>query len=83
MAATLTACGGDDKTAAKAKVENTVTQTRMDDIDSIEGTINDEMINVDETTEAAATASTDKETGGADKATSKAAAPKQGDSGEE
>lgn len=38
MLSALAACSGDNKEDSK------VTQTRMDDIDSIEGTINDDMI---------------------------------------
>ena len=41
----LAACGGGD--------ENTVTETRMDDIDSLQGTISDEMVNTDELNEQA------------------------------
>jgi hypothetical protein len=39
----LAACGGGE--------ENKVTETRMDDIDSLEGTISDEMPNADELNE--------------------------------
>jgi hypothetical protein len=42
----LTACGG-------AKEDNQITETRMDDIDSLEGTISDDAINVDQSTEEA------------------------------
>lgn len=42
----LSACGG-------SKEDNQVTQTRMDDIDSLEGTISDDMINTDESTDEA------------------------------
>lgn len=42
----LTACGG-------AKEDNQVTETRMDDLDSLEGTISDDMINTDESTDEA------------------------------
>lgn len=42
----LSACGGND-------ADSKVTETRMDDIDSIEGTISDEMIPTDEVTEMA------------------------------
>jgi hypothetical protein len=38
---TLSACGGN-------KEDNQVTETRMDDLDSIEGTISDDMINTDQ-----------------------------------
>jgi hypothetical protein len=40
-------CSGGDKEDSK------VTQTQMDDIDSLEGTISDDMINTDESTEQA------------------------------
>jgi hypothetical protein len=40
-------CSGGDKE------DNKVTQTQMDDIDSLEGTISDDMINTDESTEQA------------------------------
>jgi hypothetical protein len=43
----LSACGGGGDDASK------VTETRMDDIDSIEGTISDEMIVTDENAEMA------------------------------
>lgn len=42
----LTACGG-------SKEDNQVTETRMDDIDSLEGTISDDAINMDASTEEA------------------------------
>lgn len=42
--AMLSACGG-------GKEDSQVTETRMDDIDSLEGTISDEMINTDESTD--------------------------------
>jgi hypothetical protein len=42
----LTACGG-------SKEDNQVTETRMDDIDSLEGTISDDAINMDESTDEA------------------------------
>ena len=41
----LAACGGSD--------ESKVTETRMDDIDSLQGTISDEMVNTDELNEQA------------------------------
>ena len=44
--AMLSACGGN-------KENSQVTETRMDDIDSLEGTISDEMINTDESTDEA------------------------------
>lgn len=40
----LSACGG-------SKEDNQVTETRMDDLDSLEGTISDDVMNVDETTD--------------------------------
>ncbi len=79
----LTACGG-------SKEDNQVTETRMDDIDSLEGTISDDAINMDESTDEApveaAPATTDapkakldkaqaKETGGPDKVQIKADEP--------
>ena len=42
----LTACGG-------SKEDNQVTETRLDDLDSLEGTISDDMINTDESTDEA------------------------------
>lgn len=45
LALSLAACGGGD--------ESTVTETRMDDIDSLQGTISDEMVNTDELNEQA------------------------------
>jgi hypothetical protein len=77
----LAACGG-------SKEDNQVTETRMDDIDSLEGTISDDAINMDASTDEApveaAPPPTDqpkpktdkaeaKETGGPDKADIKAA----------
>ncbi len=44
--AMLSACGG-------SKEDSQVTETRMDDIDSLEGTISDDMINSDESTDEA------------------------------
>jgi hypothetical protein len=41
----LAACGGGD--------ESKVTETRMDDIDSLQGTISDEMVNTDDLNEQA------------------------------
>ncbi len=41
------ACSGDESEDSK------VTQTRMDDVDNVEGTISDDMINTDESTETA------------------------------
>ena len=45
LALSLAACGGAG--------ESTVTETRMDDIDSLQGTISDEMVNTDELNEQA------------------------------
>jgi hypothetical protein len=42
----LAACGG-------SREDNQVTETRIDDLDSIEGTISDDMINTDESTDEA------------------------------
>jgi hypothetical protein len=42
----LAACGGN-------KEDNQVTETRMDNLDSLEGTISDDMINTDESTDEA------------------------------
>ncbi len=42
----LSACGGSAE-------DNQVTETRMDDLDSLEGTISDDMINTDESTDEA------------------------------
>jgi hypothetical protein len=42
----LAACGG-------SKEDNQVTETRMDDIDSLEGTISDDAINMDASTDEA------------------------------
>lgn len=42
----LAACGGN-------KEDNQVTETRMDDLDSLEGTISDDMINTDESVDEA------------------------------
>lgn len=44
--AMLSACGGNAE-------DNQVTETRMDDLDSLEGTISDDMINTDESTDEA------------------------------
>jgi hypothetical protein len=58
--AMLSACGGNAE-------DNQVTETRMDDLDSLEGTISDDMINTDESTDEApvdappADAATDKD----------------------
>jgi len=79
----LAACGG-------AKEDNQVTETRMDDIDGLEGTISDDAINIDASTDEApveaAPVTTDapkakldkagtKETGGPDKVEIKADEP--------
>ena len=45
LALSLAACGGSG--------ESTGTETRMDDIDSLQGTISDEMVNTDELNEQA------------------------------
>ena len=42
----LSACGGN-------KEDNQVTETRLDDLDSLEGTISDDMINTDQSTDEA------------------------------
>ena len=42
----LTACGG-------GKEDNQVTETRMDNLESLKGTISDDMINTDESTDEA------------------------------
>lgn len=42
----LAACGGEKE--ERAKIDAQVTETRMDDIDQIQGTINDDMINMDD-----------------------------------
>jgi hypothetical protein len=44
----LSACGG-----AGGGADSKVTETRMDDIDSVEGTISDEMVDTDENSEMA------------------------------
>ena len=44
--ASLSACGGSAE-------DNKVTETQMDDLDSVEGTISDDMINTDESTDEA------------------------------
>ncbi len=44
--ALLSACGGN-------KEDNQITETRMDDLDSLKGTISDDMINTDESTDEA------------------------------
>ncbi len=44
----LSACGG-------SKEDNQVTETRMDDLDSLEGTISDDIMNSDESTDEAPT----------------------------
>jgi len=49
LAALLTAsCGSDEP--ERTKIDAQVTETRMDDIDKIEGTINDDMIDTDTST---------------------------------
>lgn len=47
----------------RAKIDAQVTETRMDDIDKIEGTINDDMINIDESNEAVPLAKNDGKLG--------------------
>ena len=44
----LSACGG-------SKEDNQVTETRMDDLDSLEGTISDDVMNIDESADEAPT----------------------------
>lgn len=65
---TLTACGG-------SKEDNQITETRMDDIDSLEGTISDDAINLDASTDEApveaAPAATGEPKGKLDKAQAK------------
>ena len=46
VALLLSACGS-------SKEDNQVTETRMDNLDSLEGTISDDMINTDESTDEA------------------------------
>lgn len=58
FAAMTASCGNDD--AERAKIDAQVTETRMDDIDQIEGTINDDMINVAESTDQAPLAKDEK-----------------------
>jgi hypothetical protein len=54
-AAILQGCSGDkDSKAGAASESNAVTQTRMDNIDSLQGTISDEMIITDDATDEAA-----------------------------
>jgi protein involved in sex pheromone biosynthesis len=65
----LSACSSE----GDSKASGQVTQTRMDDIDKIEGTINDDMINVDESTDSAVLA---KDDGSSDSATDSDAATK-------
>jgi hypothetical protein len=64
----LSACGGND-------ADSKVTETRMDDIDSIEGTISDEMIATDEMTEMAPVEAGGVSAPGETKADEKATAP--------
>ena len=73
LALSLAACGRGD--------ESKVTETRMDDIDSLQGTISDEMVNTDELNEQAmveaalpATAKPKAKPDGATKAEAKPAA---------
>ncbi len=84
LAPALTACGGGDSADTK------VTETRMDDIDSVEGTISDEMIPSDENAELAPVEATpapvakakasDKADAPAAKAEPKAAEPAEAES---
>jgi len=53
----LAACS--EEPAERAKIDAQVTETRMDDIDQIEGTINDDMINMDDSNTAAPLAKDD------------------------
>lgn len=65
----LSACGGND-------ADSKVTETRMDDIDSVEGTISDEMIPTDEVTEEAPVEASAGTAAAKPKADEKAAAEK-------
>lgn len=65
----LSACGGND-------ADSKVTETRMDDIDSVEGTISDEMIPTDEVTEEAPVEASAAPAAAKPKADEKAAAEK-------
>ncbi|MEE9432913.1 MAG: hypothetical protein V3V15_01575 [Sphingorhabdus sp.] len=78
----LAACGNDTEKAGGGKTSGQVTQTRMDDIDSIEGTINDDMINVDETTDIAPLAKDDGK-GSAGSNSGSAKTPSDGSGGDE
>lgn len=71
----LSACGG-------SKEDNQVTETRMDDLDSLEGTISDDMINTDESTDEAPVEATPGNVGTepAKTATDKSTEPKTKDS---
>ena len=60
----VSACGS-------SKEDNQVTETRMDNLDSLEGTISDDMINTDESTDEAPVEAAPVDTGA-----SKATAPK-------
>lgn len=60
----VSACGS-------SKEDNQVTETRMDNLDSLEGTISDDMINTDESTDEAPV-----EAAPVDSGASKAAAPR-------
>ncbi|MFC4290887.1 hypothetical protein ACFOWX_00470 [Sphingorhabdus arenilitoris] len=57
----LAACSSEK--AEKPSEDNAVTQTRMDDIDKIEGTISDEMIDTSEDSEEAPLAGKEDEAG--------------------
>ncbi|MEQ1550990.1 hypothetical protein [Sphingorhabdus sp.] len=67
----LSACGGND-------ADSKVTETRMDDIDSVEGSISDEMIPTDEVTEQAPVEASAASAAAKPKADEKAAAEKPG-----
>lgn len=67
-AITLIGACSDDKEIEEQKTEsNAITETRMDDIDALEGTISDEMIITDQSSEEGALASGDDEKSTADK----------------
>ncbi|NJM49808.1 MAG: hypothetical protein HC843_02085 [Sphingomonadales bacterium] len=61
----LAACSS-DKPEEKIAEDSSVTQTRMDDIDKIEGTISDEMIDTSGDSEEAPLAGKEEEAGAAD-----------------
>lgn len=43
----VSACGGNDSSGDQGNIDNEVTETVLDDVDQIEGTISDAMINED------------------------------------